>query len=384
MKPQSRLPGLDTLRSLAIVSVVIFHLAPFLPPSLSVVQRFGWIGVDLFFVLSGFLIGTQLLKPHAQGRPLGQSSILDFYRRRAFRILPAYLTVVALYLFVPLWREQPHLPAAWKLLTFTSNLFMHYPAELAFSHAWSLCIEEHFYLILPLAVLALTRRPSLRKTLAAFTVLLLAGICLRWWELSHIVRAASDDDLWPVFMKRIYYPTYTRLDGLLSGVALATLRLFRPQWWSRLESRGTATFLTGTLLVLAAMATLGFDYPSPDRTLGVLLAFPLLSLGFTLWVASALATNGPLKLRIPATEQLATLAFSLYLTHKAVAHVARQSIPWLTNNRTWPAAALTAILCLIAATLLYRMVEVPFLHLRDRNQALTTSPAAEPQTDPAI
>ena len=85
---------------------MLYHLTAFgeLPFRIFPVTYFGWMGVDLFFVLSGFLIGQQVLQPYRSGR---RFSIPDFYRRRAFRIVPAYLTVLALYVLVPAWRESP-------------------------------------------------------------------------------------------------------------------------------------------------------------------------------------------------------------------------------------------------------------------------------------
>jgi peptidoglycan/LPS O-acetylase OafA/YrhL len=98
------------------VSVIIFHLQNSLPNALQVIGNIGWMGVDLFFVLSGFLIGSQLLRPFAAGRQL---DVTGFYLRRAYRILPAYLAVLLLYFAVPEWRERPGLAAPWKFVTFT-------------------------------------------------------------------------------------------------------------------------------------------------------------------------------------------------------------------------------------------------------------------------
>jgi peptidoglycan/LPS O-acetylase OafA/YrhL len=89
----SHVHGLDTLRMCAIVAVMIYHLQDALPTSITAVGQYGWMGVDLFFVLSGYLIGYQLLKPYARS---GQFSIGLFYQRRFFRILPAYLVVLLL------------------------------------------------------------------------------------------------------------------------------------------------------------------------------------------------------------------------------------------------------------------------------------------------
>lgn len=105
----TRLFGLDTLRALAILVVMLYHMTAFgeLPSRILSVTDFGWMGVDLFFVLSGFLIGQQVLKPYLMGQ---RPSIAEFYRRRIYRILPAYLVVLALYFLVPGWRESPRLP----------------------------------------------------------------------------------------------------------------------------------------------------------------------------------------------------------------------------------------------------------------------------------
>jgi peptidoglycan/LPS O-acetylase OafA/YrhL len=95
---QRRRPGLDLLRAVAIILVVVYHAGLFgfvLPYD---VQRFGWIGVDLFFVLSGYLIAGQLFARVASGKRL---EIARFYERRALRILPAYFAIVAIYFFLP-------------------------------------------------------------------------------------------------------------------------------------------------------------------------------------------------------------------------------------------------------------------------------------------
>lgn len=105
-----RLPGLDLLRSIAIVWVMFFHtfLIGGLGPDWTWLTRFGWAGVDIFFVLSGFLIGSQLLRKLRQGQAL---QLGDFYWRRAWRILPAFAVVLAVYLAFPVLREEPNLKA---------------------------------------------------------------------------------------------------------------------------------------------------------------------------------------------------------------------------------------------------------------------------------
>ncbi len=157
-----RIPGLDLLRAAAIAIVMLYHVTSY-GPRLPDVVEFGYMGVDLFFVLSGFLIGGQLLQPYAEGRAPRWSG---FFVRRAFRVLPAYLVVVALYFAFPGVRESPNIQPLWQFLTFTQNIFPDYFRARALSHAWSLCIEEHFYLLLPPIVWLLARRPGAGKVIA--------------------------------------------------------------------------------------------------------------------------------------------------------------------------------------------------------------------------
>lgn len=360
MKPliPRRAPGLDTLRALAIVAVVLYHLAPYLPESFVVVTQFGWMGVDLFFVLSGYLIGSQLLKPY----PLGQRpSIKVFYRRRIFRILPSYLVVLALYALVPAWRESSGLAPLWKFLTFTLNLIFD-PRYHAFSHAWSLCVEEQFYVILPLLIVWTMRQPSARRTSLLIAAVLLAGILLRAYAITHF----PEDDYWP----RIYYPTYMRLDDLLAGVTLAVVRTFRTAWWNFIERRGHSAVVAGMALVGSVMwmfrdNSMGAITGSPAW--GTVLGYPMLAVGLGLVVASSVSTNGLLsRVPVPGAKLLAILAFTLYLTHKAIAHLDRSYLPSLTAGRGILAIAVYGLTCVAAAAVLHLCIERPFMLLRDR------------------
>lgn len=114
-----RVAGLDLLRAFAIVWIMFFHAwllelgTPWLNGS-----RFGWMGVDLFFALSGYLIGKQWLTALRDEK----ASLTGFYLRRAFRIFPAFLVIVAIYFVFPQGREQPAIQPLWQFLTFTENL----------------------------------------------------------------------------------------------------------------------------------------------------------------------------------------------------------------------------------------------------------------------
>ena len=135
--------------------VVLYHAALFGFKLPGRVDRFGWIGVDLFFVLSGYLIGGQLLAPLARDQPI---NLGRFFTRRALRIMPAYFAVLAVYFLLPSWREYPDMSQPlWKFLLSVQNIALH--GGTAFSHAWSLAVEDQFYLALPFLLLFLYRRP---------------------------------------------------------------------------------------------------------------------------------------------------------------------------------------------------------------------------------
>jgi peptidoglycan/LPS O-acetylase OafA/YrhL len=147
-----KLHGLDHLRAFAIIIVFLFHYqSNFAYPAwFPKLFLFGRTGVDLFFVLSGFLIASQLIERIKQH---GGFSLKEFYIKRFFRIIPVYLVVVAIYFCFPFFREKEGLPPLWKFLTFTQNLGIDLKNGGAFSHAWSLCVEEHFYVFFPVVLL---------------------------------------------------------------------------------------------------------------------------------------------------------------------------------------------------------------------------------------
>src|SRR5438094_1140890 len=169
---RERQPGLDLLRALAIIIVVIYHAALFGFKLPGRVDRFGWIGVDLFFVLSGYLIGGQLLAPLAREKSIKLGS---FFARRVLRIMPAYFVILAVYFLLPPWREYPDMAQPlWKFLLSVQNIALH--GGTAFSHAWSLAVEDQFYLCLPFILLFANRWP--RASIIIPCVIVFGGIAL--------------------------------------------------------------------------------------------------------------------------------------------------------------------------------------------------------------
>ncbi|MFO3704983.1 acyltransferase family protein [Xanthomonas codiaei] len=357
-----RYPALDLLRGIAIVWVMLFHsfVVGGLGPDWAWLSRYGWMGVDLFFVLSGFLIGNQVLTPLARGQRL---DVRDFYLRRALRILPAFAVVLIVYMAWPGFREAPGLAPWWMFASFTLNLFVDYGQQAAFSHAWSLCVEEHFYLVFPLLATLLLRRPSAARFIALCMAVVVAGIALRssvWLHNTALDQiGAGQQRNW--FVEDIYYPTWNRLDGLLAGVALAVLKVFRPQTWQRLQQRGGTWLLAG----IATLALAMWLFRERTGLIGNAVGWPVLSVGLALLVLAGSATDSLSgRLHVPGAAWLATVSYSLYLTHKAVFHLTQAWFGTALEGRGVLAFAAYGVAALLAGAVLHYGVERPFLQLR--------------------
>ena len=346
------MPGLDMLRAIAILLVIPRHAWEILKwPSLKFFfGRYGWTGVDLFFVLSGFLIGGQIFQ---DVRREGRVSFRRFYVKRSFRILPSYLVVLLLYLLWPAFRETPEMQPLWRFLTFTMNLGVP-RGSWAFSHAWSLCIEEHFYLVFPAIVAASVIWPKLVSPIGVFWAVILGGAALRFY-------------LWTEnapFYPAVYRPTYARLDGLSAGVALAALREFRPDRWRRIVRRPWLAFIGGILMIVGGCWAFGDSGKIEFGT--YVLSFPLISFGFAGLVVAAVSPGFWLAhTRIRGISKIAALAYTLYLTHKQMIHLAVLIIGEPDNN-VWSILGLSILLIVAASLLLHYAVEQPFLKWRNR------------------
>ena len=360
-----RAPGLDLLRAAAIGWVMIYHAGNFdLISDKPWFVAFGWMGVDLFFALSGFLIAGQLLRPWASGRP---PNYPHFFARRLLRTIPAYLVIVALYFLFPALREQDRIEPLWRFLTFTQNLAPHLAGS-TFSHAWSLSVEEQFYLVLPPAVALLAMRPTAGRIIGAIVALVLLGMVLRGYLWLHDV-AARPFDLAArphqgAYMTLIYYPTWARLDDLLGGICAALAQVFRPRWWAALTRRGDLVLALGLAGIAASML---FFQTEITGFFAATFGYPLLAASMSLLVIAAAERHSLIgRYALPGASALAAGAYSLYLSHKIIIHLVIVWMPtWPETLRPLaPAAALAGALA--AGATLYWLVERPFLRLRDR------------------
>lgn len=352
----TRLAGLDLLRALAIALVLMSHYNSFVrhAPGFRAIGSIGWAGVDLFFVLSGYLIGHQLLAPVARGERL---DLRSFFARRLLRTLPNYYAVLAVYLLLP---DSPiagnNMAPVWRFLSFTQNFVLNYGET--FTHSWSLCIEEQFYLVLPLAVLALVgRQRSPRWLWCALAAAIATGIT---------ARGMAFIDGKDMFAASVYYSSLARFDELLPGVAIALLKNFHPVAFDRMLRFGN-TLLVAGLTGLAAVLY-GVLNEAPTAFLASTFGFSLVAASFALLTCAALSPSSLLnRLRIPGAASLALWSYAIYLTHKPVFMALR---PELVERGIDPNAPMTIVTVMAAGIfsgwLLYRLVETPFMRLRAR------------------
>lgn len=353
---RERQPGLDLLRALAIIAVVVYHAGIMGFPLPGDSHRFGWVGVDLFFVLSGYLIGGQLLAPLARNQRI---KFGRFYARRALRILPAYLVVLAVYVFLPSGREYPQMFPAWKFLISVQNIGLR-PGT-AFSHAWSLGVEDQFYLTLPFILLAVSGRR--RAAVIVPCLVLILGFALRWFLAVQNFNQTGIP--FRAYYTLIYYPTWTRLDPLVWGVVLAAVERFRPRWWQRLTHLAPWLWLPGLALIAYAL----YLGETEDITVtSAIWQFPLIGVGMAALLLCALSPRLPFRrIKIPGVAFIASIAYSTYLVQKLLTHFVQQFCATRGIALTSAAPILSVQLCIFAAgTILFFAVERPFLQLRHR------------------
>ncbi len=358
----NKLYGLDHLRAFAITIVFLFHYSNMFPHPewMNGLFRFGWTGVGRFFVLRCYLIASQLFRYIAVGKKV---SFKTFFLKRFFRIVPAYWVVVIIYFCFPFVREREALAPLWKYLSFTQNLGLDLRTQGTFSHAWSLCIEEQFYLVFPVVLMLLIASRMFKKSAWLIVVIFLIGLIARYYSYSHFVAPYENDDYVRIYWyKTIYYPTYCRLDGLLAGVSIAAMVQFRPALTRRITQYGNLLFLLSICILTGAY----FLCLEQESFAASVWGFLLIAIGYGVMVVAAISPSCFLyKFNSGITATIATLSYAVYLTHKIVVHLTQNQFErWSVGKDSNWMFFICIFTCLVSAFLLNRIVEKPFLKLR--------------------
>lgn len=382
-RPASYYSALDGLRAIAILMVMIFHAAlPFVglyevhdKSQIVLLAAFaGSTGVDLFFVLSGFLIGSQII---AEMTRTGSFSFKRFFIKRTLRIFPAYYfsIVITLVIFLVLYGKDlaKYHEAILYHIFYLQNYF---PPIMQVSY-WSLAVEEQFYVLLPL-LLFVFRKVLIAHPRAMLAVLV--GLCV----LPILTRTSVYLDTLPhtkhhfSTIMNLHYPFHTRFDQLLMGVLVGFI--FQRYRETLISLRG---FYTGlTVFIVANFISLLFNANSPTQVYQPyvwIFQYTFIGLEYSAIVLWLLLFPGRISkfLSSQFLFYIATLSYTLYLYNYLVVGL---SVDYIMNNlppntiQTISSSAwgivgfivLCSVHTIVVAHVFYKYIECPFLYLKDR------------------
>ena len=345
------IPALDGLRALAVVAVLVYHAGVGWLPG-------GFLGVDVFFVLSGYLITVLLTDEHAR---TGTISLRGFWARRARRLLPALYALLFTTTFAVLVFYREELAGLrgqlWSALSYVTNWYFIASEQSYFAaierpailqHLWSLAIEEQFYLAWPLVLLVLLRLSGGRRGPVATVAVIAAAASTIW--MAVLFEPTADPS-------RVYYGTDTRASGLLLGAALGLLWRPTATWRDGDEVSLVALDLAGW----AALATLVACFVGIDEFDAFLYrgGFAVVAVASTTAIASAVHPSTVIGRALGRRlfTWVGLRSYALYLWHWPIFVLTRPEIdvPW----SPYPTLALRLVLTLAAAEASYRYVEVP-------------------------
>jgi peptidoglycan/LPS O-acetylase OafA/YrhL len=322
-----RNPNLDMLRGVAVLMVLAHHFDLF---------DAGWAGVDLFFVLSGFLISGLLF---AEWQKTGNLNIRRFYIRRALKIYPAFYLFFGVTALITASAGVLRIGSFWAVALFVQNYVSTAALPAIWGHTWSLAVEEHFYLLLP-PLLWLLARSGFRLLPVCFALVAGAVLAMRFragWHLS-----GGELDIW-------YAPTHLRIDSLFFGVLLQWMRTFHPALFlSIARNRYSVVPVAGAIAMLAV-------FPLESQVMHTI-GFTVLYLGFGALLVM-MVDRPPMRILNPLAR-MGGYSYSIYLWHRLFAI--------LIPHSGLPAFALYLALSIAWGILMAKLVELPALAVRDR------------------
>ncbi len=336
--PLSREIELDFVRGIAILLVLDLHSNHRLltkPLALIGYAHIGWVGVNIFFVLSGFLVGGLLMKEWKVRKGIDSKR---FLLRRALKIWPQYYV----FLFISIVFGSLRLSDAWGNIFNVQNYYM------GVMHTWSLAVEEHVYLMLLVFFAIAARRRIALRTLF-FT---LCGVCVFETVLRFILATHG---------YQVYYVTHTRVDGIVYGVLLAMIYHFAPERFERLRSY-RALWVVCLFVGFACMKEpAGYAWPQALRLDGA----NLLSIAVLMLLYNPPAHGRQRNFLYRAVARIGLYSYGIYIWHvNAIRPIDRFAVlhPGVPGWLQGVAFYISAIVIGVIAT---KLVEFPMLRVRD-------------------
>lgn len=357
-----RVKELDGIRGLAILMVILYHVGPYTvnftgnPILVSVLNsmQIGWLGVDLFFVLSGFLITDILLRTREK-----PTYFKNFYIRRILRIFPIYYLVITLLLFFLPWLEKTRglqEQSSWMFFIFYQQNWLYIlkrPVSGYLAVMWSLAIEEQFYLVWPAIVRWLDKRKLVIAASAAFVF----ALCLR------LIVSRLPLDL--TYAEKInYYSTPARLDGLMIGALIAIA--YQSQIWKIWLARLAWPVFGLSILAMTFILTGKSAEPFSKNSLITTWSFSALALlgGALIVLLTSLSENNWLRIifRNRILAFFGKYSYAMYLIHAPIIFFLNQQ--FLNANLKGAVASLTLIATAILGIILVSLISWNLLEKR--------------------
>jgi peptidoglycan/LPS O-acetylase OafA/YrhL len=357
---KKRVFGLDLMRAIAIIIVVLDHGILLEKAN----TNFPWIplinGVELFFVLSGFLIGGILLKIFRNNPSFGLGTIVKFWIRRWFRTLPNYYLVLLLNIIVVYFGiiKEDFSQFNWKFFLFLQNFYSHFTGF--FWESWSLSIEEWFYLLFPLILglaFFIMKRFHIQKKniyLSAIFIFLLIPFLLRVFIASRM----DVDEFW--LEVKIYKVVIYRIDSIALGLFAAYINFYYPVFWYKIRN---ISFVSGILISYLILYT-SWD---PNACFTKVFLIFLQSIGCLLLLPKfeSIKKAPPTLLKI--VTHISLISYSMYLLNLAlVAEVIKTNFPPHGPRTAWALYGIYWITVLAFSTLLFKYFEKPMMDVRDK------------------
>lgn len=348
----SRIFGLDLLRAVAILLVVYSHADDLLYRFFEVDTGVSDVdGVDIFFVLSGYLIGWILLRTAENTSIPWYKRLLDFWQRRWLRTLPNYYLFLLINIAMVYFTLAPGLVNVntFAYFIFLQNLMI--PLELLFFESWSLAIEEWFYLIFPLLLFAvLMWRSSVRDAFLAATLFMIVfSTAMRFQAIDTV----EDMFKWDLLIRKI---VVLRLDTIGYGVLAAWVHRYFSERWSRFKY---PLFIIGLVGFSLAVWWRGDDHL---WYMGACY-YSIASLSMALWLP-ALTLWKSAGTRGAVITFLSKISYALYLVNMPMRNLVDDLLPDRSLYATLAIYLLYWVLCIAVSTLVYRFWERPFMELR--------------------
>lgn len=347
-----RIKEIDFLRGIAILLVVFYHY-----PSILYLNKIGFIGVDLFFVLSGYLISSLLLKEYLK---FGNVNSILFLIRRGFKIYPLFYFFIFLTIIIKYYyRENISLQYLLGELTFTRNYLGGF-----WAHTWTLCVEEHFYFFIALAMLFINKNilHNVKKINKIFIYIFLGGILMQLINV-FLQIAFGENYFFNTWARRVQ--TQYNFDSLLYGVFISYNLIFNKNNIETFFKKYSLVFTITSIIIIMFIPIIENEYFFPFRDTLLYISFGNILLLFVTGVVSFSKIKFIVfKIILNIFTKIGVYSYSIYLFHPFIRYYIILKHIYIEEYKY--SFFVYLFLSILSGILFTKIIELPMLVLRDK------------------